>query len=51
MAAVLAKGVGANSRSFWKSPFLVHYLYLLVSTGLIFLEPDMGTAMVLFFME
>ncbi len=48
MAAVLAKGKGEDPVWIWESPLFYHYLYLLVCTGLVFFEPDMGTAMVVF---
>jgi len=50
LAAVLAKGPGADRAPIWDSPLAYHYLYLLVCTALVFFEPDMGTAMVVFFL-
>jgi len=49
MAAVLAKGPPPENRSPWKDPLLYYFAYLMVSVFLIFMEPDMGTSMVVFF--
>ena len=48
MAAVLAREDLRLSAPFFRSPILYHFLYLAVSTALVILEPDMGTAVVVF---
>lgn len=49
LSAVLARETATDRRPLWESTLLYHYLYLVVSTGLVLIEPDMGTAMVIFF--
>ncbi len=48
MAAVLAREDLRLSAPFFEGPIFYHFLYLAVSTALVALEPDMGTATVVF---
>jgi cell division protein FtsW len=48
MAAVLAKGPPQDNGPFWGSTLFYYYVYLIISVLLVFFEPDMGTAMVVF---
>jgi len=48
LAAIFAKG--ERSPSFQSKTLMVHYVIVLMIIGLIFLEPDLGTSLVLFFL-
>lgn len=48
LAAVFARGREANV--FRKNTLMVHYYLVLLIVGLVFMEPDLGTALVLFFL-
>jgi cell division protein FtsW len=48
MAAVLAKGPPPDTGPFWGSTLSYYYMYLIGSVLLVFFEPDMGTAIVVF---
>jgi len=47
LAAVLAKKDRPRSKE--KDTLMVHYVMVLLAVGLVFIEPDLGTALVLFF--
>lgn len=49
LAAIFSKE--ERSRAFQTNVLMGHYLFVLVIIGLVFIEPDLGTSLVLFFMS